>query len=445
MLLSRNPYSGEVLSSMEEDADLVINEKIEAAHSNRCIRNEQPLQFIRLAELLRKKKDILGQLITAEMGKPIQQSIAEVEKCAWCCEFYAEHAEIWLEDKQIETEAAKSFVRYEAFGVWLAIMPWNFPFWQVFRCAVPAILAGNNVLLKHASNVQMCADAIAELFIEAGFEHFQFQVLHIASPKVESIIERIEIKGISLTGSVHAGKMAAAIAAKNLKPQVLELGGSNAFIITEDADIKKACTHLILGRFQNNGQSCIAAKRLIVHVKVFNEVKSVLAHEINDLSVGNPASKEVGIGPLADEKFAIELERQVNKSVDEGAIIVCGGKRNNAFFEPTLLTHVTAEMTCMKEELFGPVIPMIAYNNFEDAIKISNNTDFGLGVSIFSEKIEKVLPHIEKFEEGAVFINSIVKSDPRLPFGGVKQSGYGRELSKEGLLSFCNIKTVFIA
>ncbi|MEZ4798334.1 MAG: aldehyde dehydrogenase family protein [Flavobacteriales bacterium] len=430
---------------MEEDSDLIINQKIEAAHSNRCIRNEQPLKFIRLAEILRNKKDVLGRLITAEMGKPIQQSIAEVEKCAWCCEFYAEHAESWLVNRVVQTDAAKSYVTYEPFGVWLAIMPWNYPFWQVIRCAVPAMLAGNNVLLKHASNVQMCADALAELFIEAGFASFQFQVLHISSAKVEGVIERSEIKGISLTGSVHAGKMAASIAAKNLKPHVLELGGSNAFIITEDADIKKACAHLILGRFQNNGQSCIAAKRLIVNVKVINEVKEIISQKIKSLIIGNPQESDVYIGPLADVKFAEELESQVAKSVAEGAKIITGGIRENALFQPTLLDNVTSEMTCMKEELFGPVIPIVSYENFEDAIRISNNTDFGLGVSIFTEKVEKVLPFIEKFEEGAVFINSIVKSDPRLPFGGVKQSGYGRELSKEGLLSFCNIKTVFVA
>ena len=444
MLFSINPYSHTTIALYEEDSFASIKDKVTAAYSFEFERKEITPLLLELALLLRNDCESLAHLITDEMGKPIVQSRAEIEKCAVLCEYYAANASSFLEDEIIESDAKLSFVRKAPFGVWLAIMPWNFPFWQVFRCAVPAIAAGNRIILKHASNVTGCAVAIEELFVKAGFQIPVLQIIKVRSSLLTEVISNPMIAGLSLTGSEAAGRSATSIAAANLKPQILELGGSNAFIVMEDADIEFAAGQAVIGRFQNSGQSCIAAKRILVHESVYAQFLSVFKEKVQKLVSGNPLSEYVYLGPLAKEEMAIEIHRQVNESVKRGAIMECGGKMKEAFYEPTILTNVTLDMPCMQEEVFGPVVPVVSYSTLDEAIKISNSTSFGLGVSLFTQDIERAKGLIDRFNEGAVFINSFVKSDPRLPFGGVKNSGYGRELSKEGLLAFTQSKTVYL-
>ncbi len=444
MLFSINPYSHTTIALYEEDSYASIKDKVSVAYHFEFERKEATTIFSKLALLLRNDIENLARIITDEMGKPIVQSRAEIEKCAVLCEYYAHHSTQFLEDEIIESDASMSFVRKAPFGVWLAIMPWNFPFWQVFRCAIPAIAAGNRVILKHASNVTGCAIAIEALFVKAGFQTPVFQVIKISSSLLSEVISSPMIGGLSLTGSEAAGRSASSIAAANLKPQILELGGSNAFIVMEDADIEHAASQAVLGRFQNSGQSCIAAKRILVHESVYHQFLSIFKEKVQKLVSGNPISEYVYIGPLAKEEMTKELHRQVNESVKMGAVVECGGKMKEAFYEPTILTNVTLDMPCMQEEVFGPVVPVVSYSTLDEAIKISNSTSFGLGVSLFTRDIERAKGLIDRFNEGAVFINSIVKSDPRLPFGGVKNSGYGRELSKEGLLAFTQSKTVYL-
>jgi succinate-semialdehyde dehydrogenase/glutarate-semialdehyde dehydrogenase len=444
MLFSINPYSHTTIALYEEDSFASIKDKVTAAYNFEFERKEITPLLLELALLLRNDCESLAHLITDEMGKPIVQSRAEIEKCAVLCEYYAANASSFLEDEIIESDAKLSFVRKAPFGVWLAIMPWNFPFWQVFRCAVPAIAAGNRIILKHASNVTGCAVAIEELFVKAGFQIPVLQIIKVRSSLLTEVISNPMIAGLSLTGSEAAGRSATSIAAANLKPQILELGGSNAFIVMEDADIEFAAGQAVIGRFQNSGQSCIAAKRILVHESVHAQFLSVFKEKVQKLVSGNPLSEYIYIGPLAKEEMAIEIHRQVNESVKMGAVVECGGKIKEAFYEPTILTNVTLDMPCMQEEVFGPVVPVVSYSTLDEAIKISNSTSFGLGVSLFTQDIERAKGLIDRFNEGAVFINSFVKSDPRLPFGGVKNSGYGRELSKEGLLAFTQSKTVYL-
>lgn len=441
---SVNPYTGELLCEWKEDTWAQIEEKLALSVSFQSNREDFGTKALRLAALLRKSKMELAALITREMGKPILQSLTEVEKCAWCCEYYAEHYASFLQDKEIKSDASRSFVRYERMGTWLAVMPWNFPFWQVFRCAIPALAAGNNMVLKHASNVQGCAKRMEELFATAGFHPAEFQVLVLSGHKMSDVIRHPVVKGVSVTGSTDAGTAVASVAAAAIKPQVLELGGSNALIITEDADIEKACEDVITGRFQNNGQSCIAAKRLLVHRSIADKVQEELVRRINALNCGDPMTESTYIGPLAKKEFNDELMRQLQSGITQGAKVLTGGKISDRVFEPALLSEVTPAMTCMQEELFGPVLPVYAYSDWEEAVAVSNSTPFGLGVSIYTRNVEAMLPHVSSFHEGAVFINHIVKSDPRLPFGGVKLSGFGRELGTEGLRAFTNVKTVFI-
>jgi len=444
MLFSINPYSHTTIALYEEDSFASIKDKVTSAYNFEFERKEITPLLLELARLLRNDSESLAHLITDEMGKPIVQSRAEIEKCAVLCEYYAAHSAKFLEDEIIESDATLSFVRKAPYGVWLAIMPWNFPFWQVFRCAVPAIAAGNRVILKHASNVTGCAVAIEELFVKAGFQTPVFQIIKMRSSLLSAVIANPMIAGLSLTGSEAAGRSATSIAAANLKPQILELGGSNAFIVMEDADIEHAASQAVLGRFQNSGQSCIAAKRILVHESVYENFLSIFKAKVNKLVSGNPISEYVYIGPLAKEEMTKDLHRQVNESVKMGAVVECGGTMKEAFYEPTILTNVTTDMPCMQEEVFGPVVPVVSYSTLEEAIAVSNSTNFGLGVSLFTQDIERAKGLIDRFNEGAVFINSFVKSDPRLPFGGVKNSGYGRELSKEGLLAFTQSKTVWL-
>src|SRR5690606_28413577 len=393
---------------------------------------------------LKKNKREYAEMMTLEMGKPISQAIAEVEKCAWVCEYYAENAEKQLANEVIKTDAHKSFVSYEPIGVVLAIMPWNYPFWQVFRFAAPALMAGNIGILKHASNVFGSALNIEKVFKRAGFPENCFTTLLIGSDAVEAIIENEKIKAVTLTGSGPAGSSVASIAGKNIKKTVLELGGSNALVVLKDCDMEKAIETCVQARFQNTGQSCIAGKRLLIDESISEEFVEKMLVKIRELKSGDPMDGETYIGTLAREDLAMDLEKQVKASVKAGAKLEMGGKRQGAYFEPTVLTNVFEEMTVFSEETFGPVLSVTTFNTVEEAVALSNNSKFGLGVSLFTKNIEAAEKLAFQFDEGAVFINELVKSDPRLPFGGIKQSGYGRELSGHGIYEFVNKKTVFI-
>lgn len=396
----------------------------------------------KVGEILLKNKEEYARIITLEMGKPVFEAIAEIEKSALNCDFYAENCESFLQDRTYTTERYNAVVRYESMGVILGVMPWNFPFWQVFRFAIPTILAGNTVVVKHASNVPKSAELIEDIFLEAGFERGVYQNLHLESSKIASIIEKPQIKAVSLTGSEKAGSSVASIAGKMIKKSVLELGGSNAFIIMDDADLDLVLDKAINARYRNAGQSCIAAKRFLVQEGIYDVFLSRFTDKVKLLKMGDPFDAETEIGPLARVDLAIELEKQVDDSVEMGAKIVCGGKRKDAFYEPTVLTEIRSEMPVFKEETFGPVAVVKSFKSFEEVVKLSNATSFGLGVSICTENIDKWSKYIHLFEEGAVFFNELVRSDPKLPFGGVKKSGFGRELSEEGIREFTNIKTI---
>ena len=397
-----------------------------------------------LAKLLLENKKEYATCITTEMHKPISQAIAEVEKCALLCNYYYENAETFLATKNIKTEASESFVTYEPLGVILGVMPWNFPFWQVFRFAVPTLIAGNTVVVKHASNVPKSAELIQEIFEQAAFPKGCYQDLPIPSNEVAAVIANPIVKAVSLTGSEHAGIAVASEAGKHLKKCVLELGGSNAFIILEDANLEKAVAIAVNARMQNAGQSCIAAKRFLVHENIVTDFISRFTKAVQELKTGDALDLNTQIGSLARVDLAEELELQVQKSIQMGAKLILGGNRKGAFYEPTILTKVTTEMPVFNEETFGPVAAIVTFKTFDEAIKLSNQSDFGLGVSIFTQDIDFIKTKISDFNEGAVFINEMVKSDPRLPFGGIKKSGYGRELSEDGIKEFVNVKTVVI-
>ena len=397
-----------------------------------------------LQHILLKNKEIYAHLITTEMHKPIKQALAEMEKCALLCDYYLGKAELFLEPKKINTDNTESYVNYEPLGVILGVMPWNFPFWQVFRFAVPTLTAGNTVVVKHASNVPKCAAVIQTIFEEAGFPKGCYQNLPISSTEVAKIIANPIIKAVSLTGSEQAGIAVATEAGKHLKKCVLELGGNNAFIILEDANLEKAIATAVNARMQNAGQSCIAAKRFLVHESIHDNFVVQFKNAVEKLKKGDPMDMETQIGPLARVDLAEELEIQVKKSIEMGAKLRLGGNRKEAFFEPTILTKVTPEMPVFKEETFGPVAAITSFKTLDEAISLSNQSDFGLGVSIFTENINFIKTKISTFNEGAVFVNEMVKSDPRLPFGGIKKSGYGRELAEDGIKEFVNVKTVVI-
>lgn len=346
--------------------------------------------------------------------------------------------------EHISTDAHESYVTYEPLGVILGVMPWNFPFWQVFRFAIPTLLAGNTVMVKHASNVPESAKLLQEIFEDAGFPKGCYFNLPIKSSEVEQIIAHPFIKAVSLTGSESAGKAVATAAGKYLKKCVLELGGNNAFIVLEDAELNQTISVAVNARMQNAGQSCIAAKRFLVHEEIADEFVKRFIQAIQNLKTGDSMDKLTQISGLAREDLAIELDIQVRKSIEMGAKLLMGSQRSKNFYEPTVLLNVTPDMPVFSEETFGPVVAVAVFKTLEEAIRLSNQSDFGLGVSVFTQNIEAIKKHISRFEEGAVFINEMVKSDPRLPFGGVKNSGYGRELAKNGMMEFVNVKTVFI-
>ncbi len=446
---SINPYTGEKISSYQTHTKPEIQEILKKADKRFYSWRETPFAerkklMLAAASELKSNKEEYAKEMTLEMGKPIKQAIAEVEKCAWVCEYYAEHAEKQLKNEVIKTDAHKSYVSYEPMGVVLAIMPWNYPFWQVFRFAAPALMAGNIGVLKHASNVFGNALNIEKVFKRAGFPDHCFTTLKVGSDAIEEIIENPIVKAVTLTGSGPAGSEVAATAGKNIKKSVLELGGNNALVLLKDCDIDKTIDTCVQARFQNTGQSCIAGKRLLVDESISEEFIEKLVLKVRELKSGDPMDKETYIGTLAREDLAKDLEEQVQKSVKAGAKLEIGGKRQNAYFEPTIVSGVTPKMAMFNEETFGPALSVTTFKSVDEAIELSNNSKFGLGVSIFSEDINAAEKIANRFEEGAVFINELVKSDPRLPFGGVKNSGYGRELSEHGIREFVNRKTVYI-
>lgn len=447
---SINPYNNKRLETFE----LLSNREIESAlqASQKCYRSwkkttlsERKNYLSAVANDLRENKKAYANSITSEMGKPIVQALAEVEKCAWVCDFYAESAAEHLAPETVATDASKSYITYEPLGVLLAVMPWNYPFWQVFRFAAPALMAGNVVLLKHASNVFGSALLIEKVFERAGLPPGVFKTLLIETKQVKSIIENPIVKAVTLTGSEAAGSAVASTAGAQIKKTVLELGGSNALVVFEDADIDKTVDICVQARFQNTGQSCIAGKRLLIAASIAEEFLEKLVAKVRKLKSGDPTDSDVYIGVMAREDLAEELEKQLKDSLKQGAKLLLGGQRKGTYFEPTVVIDVTQEMTIFKEETFGPLLAVSTFTAEEEALQMSNNSAFGLGVSLFSKDIERMESYVPRLEEGAVFINSLVKSDPRLPFGGIKSSGYGRELSKEGIREFVNVKTVFIA
>jgi succinate-semialdehyde dehydrogenase / glutarate-semialdehyde dehydrogenase len=398
-------------------------------------------------EILRKKKEILSVLMTVEMGKPIIQSRSEIDKCALVCDYFAENAEKYLHDEKVETEATNSFITFQPLGVILAIMPWNFPFWQVFRFAAPNLMAGNAGVLKHSSNVTGCGLAIEDIFREAGFPENLFRTLVVPSKDIDKIIRHDKIKAVTLTGSTVAGKSVAGIAGSVLKKSVLELGGSDPYIILEDADLDNAAEICVNSRLINSGQSCIAAKRFIIVNQVYNKFEELFTTKMRSKIMGDPMKEETNVGPQARDDLREDLHKQVMNSVKYGAKVLVGGnipKSKGAFYPPTVLTNIQAEMPAYKEELFGPVASLIKAKDEGDAIRIANDTTFGLGGAVFTQdnaRGERIAR--EELNAGNCFVNDFVKSDPRLPFGGVKESGYGRELSEMGIKEFVNIKTVY--
>ncbi|WP_337864495.1 NAD-dependent succinate-semialdehyde dehydrogenase [Ignavibacterium sp.] len=453
MIQSINPANNQLIKTYQEisDNDLsLILKNMQSAFENwkTCSFNYRASLMKAAAEILRSKREEYSQLMTLEMGKPIVQSRAEIDKCAWVCEYYAENAEKFLLDELIQTDASKSFVTFQPLGVVLAVMPWNFPFWQVFRFAAPTLMAGNVGLLKHASNVSGCSLAIEEIFSEAGFPDFVFKSTILSSSRVKDLIANPIIQAVSLTGSVPAGKSVASTAGFNIKKTVLELGGSDPYVVLEDADLSEAVHTCVASRLINGGQSCIAAKRFIVVEKVYDKFVEMYVDYMKQKKMGDPIDESNDIGPQASVKLRDELHDQVLRSSNSGAKLLLGGfipDLPGAYYPPTVLADVTPGMPAFDEELFGPVAAIVKAVDETDAINLANKSVFGLGAAVFTKdtaKGEKIAR--EKLNAGTCFVNQFVRSDPRLPFGGIKESGYGRELSIFGIREFVNIKTVVV-
>lgn len=449
---SRNPANGELMKAFEPISESEIEAKLRLAVSTFQTHRlssfaERAEKMLRAAEILEIEKEKFGRIMSTEMGKTLISAIGEAEKCAWVCRFYAENAEKFMADEHFATDAKSSFVRYLPIGAVLAVMPWNFPFWQVFRFAAPALMAGNVGLLKHASNVPQCALAIEEIFRRAGFVEGTFQTLLIGSAPVAKIIADERVKAVTLTGSEPAGSKVAAQAGSVIKKTILELGGSDPFIIMPGADLPKAIETAVKARTINNGQSCIAAKRFIVHEQIYDEFEAKFVEQMLALKVGNPLEKETEIGPLATEVLREDLDKQVRTAVSAGAKVLCGGKKiegKGYFYEPTVLVNVSKDSPVFYEELFGPAAMLFRVKDIDEAIKLANDSPFGLGSSVWTRDEKEQEKFASEIEAGQTFINAMVASDPRLPFGGIKHSGYGRELSVQGIREFVNAKTIFI-
>jgi succinate-semialdehyde dehydrogenase/glutarate-semialdehyde dehydrogenase len=450
---SVNPATGQVIRSYDEmspeEVDLAIRKAAEAFQSWKTTEfGERSLLMKAAAQILRDESEDLARLMAEEMGKSLREGRAEAEKCAWVCEYYAENARTFLLPESIETDASSSFVSYRPLGVVLAVMPWNFPFWQVFRFAAPALMAGNVGVLKHASNVPGCALAIERVFQQAGFPADVFRTLLIGSSQVERVIENPSVMAVTLTGSTPAGKAVARKSGEMLKKTVLELGGSDPYLILEDADLPAAAVACVTSRLINAGQSCIAAKRFIVVPSVREEFERLMVDTMRAMRMGDPTDEDVDFGPQARSDLRDELHQQVTKSVANGARLLLGGELPEgpgAYYPATVLTDVRPGMPAYHEELFGPVAAIIPVTNQQAAVEVANDSIFGLGAAVFTRdhsKGEEIATTM--LDAGCCFVNSFVRSDPRLPFGGVKQSGYGRELGRFGIREFVNIKTVYV-
>jgi succinate-semialdehyde dehydrogenase/glutarate-semialdehyde dehydrogenase len=453
MLQSINPTNEELIQQYAEMSDSDVTEIL--AHANSTYREWKLTSFEyraslmkNAAKVLRERKDEFAKLMTLEMGKPILQSKAEVEKCAWVCDYYADNAEKFLANEIVKTEFSKSYISYQPIGVVLAVMPWNFPFWQVFRFAAPTLMAGNAGVLKHASNVMGCALAIEEVFLKAGFPKNLFMTLVVSSKKVESVIRNKNVQAVTLTGSTPAGRSVASIAGSELKKSLLELGGSDAYIILEDADLYAAAEICVNSRIINGGQSCIAAKRFIIVEEIYKMFEDLFLQKMKSKKMGDPFDESNHLGPQARTDLRNELHDQVKMSISKRAKLLLGGEIPNvkgAYYPPTVLSNVSPGMPAYDDEIFGPVASLIKVKNEREAIKVANATSFGLGAAVFTKDDERGERIAEKeLIAGSCFVNDSVRSDPRLPFGGVKESGYGRELSVFGIREFVNIKTVCI-
>ena len=454
MLISKSPADGRVIAEYEETSPAQVATDIATASELQHDWETLPLAerarpMMRLAELLEENREDLAVLMAEEMGKPVAQGRGEAEKCAWVCRHYAENAERILADQAIETERTKSYVAYRPLGVVLAVMPWNFPLWQVYRFLAPALMAGNAGILKHASNVTGCALEIDRLAVEAGFPDGLFRSLVLPSSRVDEVLEHPAVVAATLTGSDPAGRAVAAKAGSLLKKTVLELGGSDPYLVLADADLQLAAATCSSSRLINGGQSCIAAKRFIVEEPVVERFTELMATGLSGAVMGDPLNPETTLGPMARVDLRDELHDQVRRSVEAGAELVMGGEipdLSGAFYPPTLLAGVTEGMAVYHEETFGPVAAVIAAADLDEAVRIANDTEFGLGAAIFTADTalgEAVAR--DRLQAGATFVNSFVASDPRLPFGGIKMSGYGRELSDLGMREFLNAKTVVVA
>jgi succinate-semialdehyde dehydrogenase / glutarate-semialdehyde dehydrogenase len=447
-----NPTTGETLRVFEALSDQQLEQKIARAADlfsrfSRLPFADRAQKMLKAAELLEAEKQELARLMTLEMGKTLRSAVDEAVKCAWACRYYAENAEKFLADEKIVTSATCSFVRYQPLGIILVVMPWNYPFWQVFRFIAPGLMAGNVGLLKHASNVPQCALKVEEILIRAGFPEGAFQTLLIGSDKVDKILEDPRIAAATLTGSEDAGIKVGIGAAKRVKKVVLELGGSDPFIVMASADVHEAVKSAVKARTLNNGQSCIAAKRFIVAEEIAEVFEQEFVKGMKDLQLGDPSDEKTDVGPLATADAVSSLHADVQKSVIAGARVLAGGKpadRAGFFYEPTVLTDIPRNSPAYSEEFFGPVASIFRVKNMDEAIHIANDTRFGLGASAWTRVQAEQDRFVNELEAGMVFINQMVASDPRVPFGGVKRSGYGRELSTYGIREFTNVKTVWI-
>ncbi|MGE5409420.1 MAG: NAD-dependent succinate-semialdehyde dehydrogenase [Clostridiales bacterium] len=450
---SINPATGEVIKVLDELTEDQVYQEIDKAYRTfqswkKTSFKERKTHMKKASAILKDEKYNYAKILTLEMGKPIRQAVSEVEKCALVCEYYADNIEKILKKEIIQTDASESYVEFDPLGVVLAIMPWNFPYWQVFRFAAPALMAGNVGLLKHSSNVPMSALAIEEIFMKAGFPPGTFRTLLVGSSRMEDIINHPKVSAVTLTGSEGAGKKVASAAGKSLKKTVLELGGSDPFIVLADADIEAASTMAVKSRIINNGQSCIAAKRFIVVKEIAKQFEERFVEIVNDLKIGDPMDERNDLGPIAREDLLLTIDEQVKQSVKMGAKLLRGGKRlevHGYYYPATVLSEVKKGMPVYEQETFGPIAAIIVAEDQDDAIRIANDSLYGLGASLWTRNLSNAKELASRIESGSVFINGMVKSDPRLPFGGIKISGYGRELSHYGIKEFVNIKTVWIA
>lgn len=449
---SINPYNKELIDKYSVIPDNKVNKTIQNSYDSFLAWKDFTYKkraslFYKLNNLIQQKKEFLAEIMALEMGKPIKAGISEIEKCTTVCKYYADETENFLADEYIKSDAQESYIKFQPLGIIFAIMPWNFPFWQVFRFAVPNIMGGNTILLKHAPNVTGCALAIEKLFLQAGFPDGVFSTLIIDIPQVESVIFNKLVKGVTLTGSLNAGKSVASIAGKTAKKSMLELGGSDPYIILDDADLENAVKSCVISRLFNSGQTCISAKRFFVMKSQLKKIEELFVNEMSKFKIGNPLEKNTLFGPLAREDIRDSLHKQVQKSINEGAKCILGGNiphDKGFFYNATVLTNVKKGITAFDEETFGPVAAIIPVNNEKEAIELANSSQFGLGAAVFTRDIQHGKEVVEKLEVGTCAINDFVRSDPRIPFGGIKNSGYGREISHYGLKEFLNIKSIYI-